>query len=218
MKFVFQRQAPSVSSTGLPPGSSASLSNPDVVASVEEIWMQKAFEGGWAIKAGQFKPPFLREELVSFTNQLTLERSLINDTFTTKWTQGVQLEWQNDMFRVQGFYGDGLRANHVNPVTNAGTAGNYPGGYLTSFNVNETNYAFVGRAEWKAAGEWNQFKDFNSYRGDKFGALSVSRRWAKSSSDAHVVALGEEHVGTRWRRHAGLRRMESLSLRRGAPA
>jgi hypothetical protein len=133
--------------------------------------VQKAFSNGWAVKAGQFKAPFLREELVSSAYQLAVERSLLNDTFTTKFAQGVQVEWEQESFRVQGFYGDGMRANRVNAVANAGTAGNYAGSYLEDFQTNDVNYAFAGRAEYKAAGAWKQFKDFNSYRGDEFGLL-----------------------------------------------
>lgn len=165
VKPVFNRASVSLS------GGAQSLSSRDVVGSIEDIWVQKAFSDGLSIRAGQFKAPFLREELVSSASQLAVERSVVNDTFSTKFSQGVQLEWEQDMFRVQGFYGDGLRANHVGPTTGSGALGDYGGAYLTDFQTNDTDWAFAGRAELKLAGQWKQFKDLTSFRGEEFGVM-----------------------------------------------
>ena len=151
--------------------SATSGSTTQVNGSIEDIWVQKAFDGGLAIKAGQFKAPYLREELVSSSAQLAVERSLVNELFTMKFVQGIQVEWEQEMFRLQGFYGDSGRANGVNVVSTAATAGGYAGSFETDFQTNQTAYALAGRAEYKAAGTWKQFKDFNSYRGDEFGLL-----------------------------------------------
>ena len=169
-KPVFNRQAVTVSGSNLG-GGSVSLSSADVNGSIEDIWMQKAFDGGWSIRAGQFKAPFLREELVSSTSQLAVERSLVNDTFSTKFSQGVQVEWEQEMFKLTGFYGDGLRALRTSPVSNSAIAGNFNGAYLTDFQTADTNWAFAGRAEMKLAGQWKQFKDLTSFRGEEFGLL-----------------------------------------------
>ncbi|MFO0828003.1 MAG: porin [Phycisphaerales bacterium] len=171
IKPVFNRQSVTLSTTNFPSGQSASLGSASVNGSIEDIWVQKAFENGLAVRAGQFKAPFLREELVSSAAQLAVERSLLNDVFSTKFSQGVQLEWEQEMFKLQGFYGDGLRANATSPVTNAAIAANYNGSYLTDYQTNDTNWAFAGRAEFKAAGQWKQFKDLTSYRGEEFGLL-----------------------------------------------
>jgi hypothetical protein len=148
-------------------GSNSSNAN----GSIENIWIQKAYANGIAIRAGQFKAPYLREELVSSTSQLAVERSMLNDYFSAKFTQGVQMEWEQELFRLQGFYGDGFRANGVNASNNAGVMGNYNGSYVTDSGTNRTNYAFAGRAELKLAGNWRQFRDLSSFRGEDMGIL-----------------------------------------------
>lgn len=165
VKPVFNRASTSISS------GAQTLSNRDVVGSIEDIWVQKGFGNGLSIRAGQFKAPFLREELVSSSSQLAVERTLVNDTFTTKFSQGVQVEWEQDMFRIQGFYGDGLRANRVGPTTGSGALSDYSGAYLTDFQTNDTDWAFAGRAELKLAGQWKQFRDLTSFRGEELGVL-----------------------------------------------
>ncbi len=148
-----------------------SLSNRDVVGSIEDIWVQKSFANGFSVRGGQFKAPFLREELVSSSSQLAVERSVVNDTFSTKFAQGVQVEWEQEMFRLQAFYGDGLRANHTGVTTGSGAVGDFGGSYLSDFQTNDTDWAFAGRAELKLAGQWKQFRDLTSFRGEDFGVL-----------------------------------------------
>ncbi|MDZ4831511.1 MAG: porin [Phycisphaerae bacterium] len=167
---------------------STSGSTTQVNGSVEEIFIQKAFDGGFAVRAGQFKAPFLREELVSSSAQLTVERSLVNDVFTMKFVQGVQLEWEQEMFRVDGFYGDTGRQNAVNVAKDAATASNYLGSYNTDFQTNRSAYAIAARAEYKAAGTWKQFKDLTSYRGEEFGLLFGLAGMSQNLRPNNVVA------------------------------
>ncbi|MDZ4754727.1 MAG: porin [Phycisphaerae bacterium] len=188
VKPSFNRQSIALSS------GSQSLSSSDVNATVEDIWVQKAFDGGFSVRAGQFKAPFLREELVSSSSQLAVERTLVNDAFSTKFSQGVQLEYEQDTFRLQGFYGDGLRANRVNPVATAGSAGSYSGSYLSDFQTNKTNYAFAGRAELKLAGTWKQFRDLTSFRGEEFGLLLGVGGMAQSLRPTPTSDMSAKHM------------------------
>jgi phosphate-selective porin OprO and OprP len=165
IKPIFNRSSVSIS------GGDQTLSGRDVNGSIEDIFIQKSFGNGLSIRAGQFKAPFLREELVSSAAQLAVERSVVTDTFSTKFSQGVQLEWEQDAFRVMAFYGDGLRANRVGPTTGSGAMSDYGGAYLTDFQTNDTDWAFAGRAELKLAGQWKQFRDMTSFRGEEFGML-----------------------------------------------
>lgn len=165
VKPIFNRSSTSLSS------GDQTLSNRDVVGSIEDIWVQKSFGNGFSVRGGQFKAPFLREELVSSSSQLAVERSVVNDAFTTKFSQGIQVEWEQDMFRLQAFYGDGLRANRTGVTTGAGSIGDFGGAYLSDFQTNDTDWAFAGRAELKLAGQWKQFRDLTSFRGEEFGVL-----------------------------------------------
>ena len=156
-----------------------SFSSSNIVGGVENVWIQKDFGNGINVRAGQFKSPFLREELVSSSSQLAVERSLVSEMFSTKFSQGVQFEYggrAGDPMRAQLFYGDGLRANAVNVPTNTATswanpAGGFAGGYTTPFNANLTNWSFAGRVELLGAGNWKQFRDLSSFRGEEFGWL-----------------------------------------------
>ena len=149
-------------------------------AFVDEAFVTKDLGGGWSLRAGQFKPPFLREELVTTTAQLAVERSLVNDFFSAQKSQGLRLGWNDEQFKVEGFYGDTIRAGGSAPYSltgttagalNAGSALGVPTSQNTGFNVNPSDYAFAARAEWKPQGEWKQFKDMQSYRGEGQGML-----------------------------------------------
>ena len=149
-------------------------------AFVDEAFVTKDLGGGWSLRAGQFKPPFLREELVGTTAQLAAERSLVNDFFSAQKSQGLRLGWNDEQFKIEGFYGDTIRAAESAPYSltgttadalNAGSALGVPTSQNTGFNVNTSDYAFAARAEWKPLGEWKQFKDMQSYRGEGQGLL-----------------------------------------------
>jgi len=138
---------------------------------LDDAWVQKSFDGGYALRMGQFKAPFLREELISATGQLAVERSLVNEVFSLARSQGVSFGWMGEQFRAEGFYGDALRANAAIPTNGAGAAGNVASGQNVAFQSGTTDYAFAARAEYKPLGEWKQFKDAQSYRGEAAGLL-----------------------------------------------
>jgi len=147
---------------------------------LDDAFIGKDLGDGWSLRIGQFKPPFLREELVSAVSQLAVERSLVNDAFSAGRAQGLRLGWQNEQFKVEAFYGDALRANATAPyaVTSGATGPLNAGGALgvaasqnTGFNANQSDYAFATRIEWKPLGEWKQFRDMQSYRGEGQGFM-----------------------------------------------
>lgn len=200
VQLVFNR-GPATLSTG-----SQSLSSGNIVGSIENIWVQKDFGNGLNLRAGQFKSPFLREELVSSTSQLAVERSLVNDVFSTKFSQGLQLEYggrAGDPLKAQVFYGDGLRANASSVPTNtatnfASTAGGFAGGYTTPFNATSTNWAFAGRLEWLGAGQWKQFRDFNSFRGEDAGWMVGLGAMGQSIRPANEGAVPSSATQGMW--------------------
>tara|TARA_B100000959_G_scaffold270373_1_gene317124 strand:- start:81 stop:1502 length:1422 start_codon:yes stop_codon:yes gene_type:complete len=72
-----------------------------------DAYIQKKFDDGSWFKFGQFKANFLRENIVSSSKQLTVERSMLDNAFTYGWTQGVELGWQNDDVKIVAQYTDG---------------------------------------------------------------------------------------------------------------
>lgn len=147
---------------------------------LEDAWVQKKLDGGFALKVGQFKAPFMREELQSAFGQETVERSLVNGVFTAARTQGVSLIWSDDNLRFEVMYSDALQASATAPYAlsgsnavalNAGASQGIANSVNTGFSTNPSDYAFAGRAEWKPEGEWAQFKDAQSFVGEQRGVL-----------------------------------------------
>lgn len=107
----------------------------------------------WKIDIGQFKIPFLREFLVSSGRQQALERSFINHTFNANRSQGVQLSYRADKWAAHAMVHDGTLSKN------------------TPASIDRTDFAVAGRVEMLLAGEWSQFKDFQSWPDEEYGLL-----------------------------------------------
>jgi hypothetical protein len=134
---------------------------------LQDAWVRYNLNNDWSIRGGQFKVPFNREELISSAHQLTVERSLVNESLNLGRTQGVELTWAGEHLRVSGATGDGA----TDSVGGFGIID--PGGEpLNSNALNEdVELAFHGRFDWKLAGTWDQFMDFTSPLDDPMGVL-----------------------------------------------
>jgi len=135
-------------------------------------------ENGWNVMFGQFKLPFLREELVSAKHQLAWERSPMNESFTLDRAQGIQFGFEGDATRFMAAFSDG-----------AGTANtDYTSGA-------EADFALTGRLEFKWAGDWRQFRDFTSFQNSDFaGMVGVAGHYQSGgetlgTTDADLWAL-----------------------------
>src|SRR5690606_6952326 len=120
-------------------------------AVLEEAWAQYNFGNGWKARWGQFKLPLLREELVSSSRQLAVERSFVNEFFTQDRSQGIELSYEQEDWRFAFAFSDGLDTENTDINSDA-----------------ENDYAFTGRFEYKMAGTWSRFADFTSREGDDF--------------------------------------------------
>jgi hypothetical protein len=147
---------------------------------LEDAFVEKKFDGGVSLRAGQFKAPFLRESIDSVTGLMAVERSLVDSFFTAGRPQGLRLALESEFVRVEGFYGDELSALGSAPYSivgdaaadlNASPALGVPGSFNSGYTAVQTDYAFIGRIEAKTAGEWKQFKDMQSFRGETAAAL-----------------------------------------------
>lgn len=135
---------------------------------IEDGWIDYNFENGWSVKLGQFKAPFAREELVSSSKQLAVERSLVNEVFTGNRTQGIMLTYKNDDFRISGSIDDGFDNGDF-----AGGAGNLDlDAANRGWQTEDVEGSFSIRGEYLIAGEWKQFKDFTSKRGSETGMMA----------------------------------------------
>lgn len=108
----------------------------------------------WAIRAGQFKLPFMQEELNSHTNLLTLDRSVVHAVFSPVYGQGVDVTHTGKSLRWAVAFSDGARTEN------------------TAFDASsEAQWALTGRIDARLAGEWKQLDSFNSWRGRPFAAF-----------------------------------------------
>jgi hypothetical protein len=133
---------------------------------LENAYIKKDLGNGFNVMVGQFKSPFLREWLVNSKYQLAVERSLVSTLFSTGWTQGIQLGWNNDMLRVMASYNDGANNANLGSVSGTNVAG-----VSGNSGVGFAQWAFTGRIEAMLSGNWAQFDNLTSMRGEGSGIL-----------------------------------------------
>jgi hypothetical protein len=152
-------------------------------AQLEDAWIQKDFENGMYLRMGQYKPPFLREELVSSSRQLLIERSLLNERYNQDYSQGISLGYETDMFRLEGMFSDGI-----------GDRNAWGPSYQNSpWQQTTTEYALTARGEFKVAGEWSQFDDFTSWSGEPFGLMiGAAANWQRQEDGTNGPASGQQ--------------------------
>jgi hypothetical protein len=117
------------------------------------------YGNGNKVTMGTMKVPFLREELVEAQYQLAGERSLMNNTFTGGYTDGVAFSGEGDQLRWAVAFTDGARQGQ--------TAFDPGSGFL----FGDTEWAFTGRVEYLASGMWDQFDDMTSAQGSAQGIM-----------------------------------------------
>ena len=114
------------------------------------------FGNGWKVYGGQFKVPFLFEELVESQYQQAVDRSVVNYLYTGGYTQGIAVDYLGDQF-------------HVVASWNNGFGGPVGVGLNSAALAADTEIAFSARGEWLAMGNWDQFKDITSPQGEEMG-------------------------------------------------
>jgi hypothetical protein len=103
-------------------------------------------DGDIRVRFGQFKLPLLKEELVSDTEQLTVDRSTLNAVFTGSRSQGVELNWSGEQTRLFAMVSDGLSALNTDFA-----------------HEKEADFGLTLRGEWLWEGA--DFKPFDSFTG-----------------------------------------------------
>lgn len=109
-----------------------------------DAWAKWQINDDMALRVGQFKLPTWQEWTVSETRQTFVERSVLDARFAQLYSQGVELTWTQDKFRVIGAFSDGLRSWNDNS----------PG----------QQWGLSARAELLVEGTFDQRGDFQSFR------------------------------------------------------
>ncbi len=144
---------------------------------LEEAWFAYEFADGWHLKAGQFKAPFLRDELVDSAYQQAVERSIVTDIFTTDYTQGVQVSYTTEQWRVAAMLHDGSYAAN------------------SSWDEDAVDMAVSARGEFLLAGNWAQFEDYAAF-GDTMGILlGAAVTWENAAGETGATGITPVGLG-----------------------
>lgn len=172
---------------------------------LDDAWAGYNFDNNFDVRMGQFKLPFMREELVPSYNQLAVDRSMTNEIFTGGRSQGVELGYEREDFRTafavsDGFNSDDTAFNAFNNMLTLDDDGNVIGGSaFGAGNVNgsEADIAITGRFEWLAMGTWEQFEDFTAdYEQDEFAMLlGVAGHWEQSPNNGMTTVTSIDAFG-----------------------
>ena len=151
------------------------------VFNFQDVMITKAYDSGLEVSVGQFKTPFMREELVSSRHQLAVDRSMVNAFFNSGRGVGVDVRYRTDQFSLEGAYTNGMRTALSSGQMN------------TNSSNDPTDYAFAARAQWKIAGDWDQFESFNAAvdqsTGVMVGVAGMIQEYNSSVSDQTAFGL-----------------------------
>jgi len=137
------------------------------VSDLEFAYVEKAMDNGMSIRVGQFQAPWLREVLVDSSMQLAAERSVMAQLFSQGYSQGIQWGMENDSYRINAGFFDGVGG--ATPLTGTGLDYNSRN---TTWSASPTAWAFAARADFKMSGDWSQFDDFSSFKGEEAGMMA----------------------------------------------
>jgi hypothetical protein len=119
---------------------------------VEDVWVTRQLADGLTVKAGQFKLPFMREELTSSSRGLAVERSAVNEFFSTQRSEQIQLQIAPaDNIRILASISDG---------SNEG---------FSTIGADAVEFAFTARVDIALQGDLAQTKDFSAWSGEPTG-------------------------------------------------
>jgi hypothetical protein len=163
-----------------------------------DSWVRYTFTNEWSVRAGQFKLPFMREELVSEAERLAVEQSLFNLDFSVGRSQGLELEYHDSANAWSIALSDGMTARPGSILQQLMTSlvtGQVPG-MNTSALAQNAEFAITSRYERLLAGSWEQFQDFTSPMDDEFGMMvGVAINWQKNeSASTPIVGNGREQM------------------------
>jgi hypothetical protein len=131
-----------------------------------DAWLRAEVSDGIAIRVGQFKLPFAREQLVDSGHQLAVGRSTIVDHLGVGYSQGLEAQFVSDDIRVLVAISNGGTDNLFGVLK---AAGSEP--LNSDWASDQMDWAGTARVEWKLAGRWSQFNTMTSPPGDEFAFL-----------------------------------------------
>ncbi len=115
---------------------------------LEEYHVSHRISDNLEIAGGKMKLPFLREELVSSSRQLAVERSTTNEFFTLNRAEGVRLTYGEENWVVNFMVSDGANSE------------------TSEFDDDSSETALTLRGDIALEGDLDQGKDFTGWSGE----------------------------------------------------
>jgi hypothetical protein len=159
-------------------------------ATVDFGYVQKTMDNGFSFRLGQFRAPWMREMLVEDGMQLAVDRSVLSAYFGQGFSQGLGFGYAQENWKVDAYVGNGVFSG----VTNGPGTGQNQG-----WSTNATNWSFSGRFEYLIKGNWDQFADESSFRGEDFGVMvgvaGLAQRYDNQAPIQNVASSGDKTYG-----------------------
>ncbi len=143
------------------------------------------------IQGGEAKGPFLREEMISSSKQLTVERSLMNEFFTVGKIQGIwAIIEPNDQVKYHIAISDGVGSGESGDAIVAGVGG--VAGTTKNFASDRADIAITARVDIKLAGSWRQWKEFSAWSDQEHAAFlgAAVHYESAETGDNQIASLG----------------------------
>jgi hypothetical protein len=132
-----------------------------------DAWVRVALDDQWSVRVGQYRAPYSRETLVADSNQMAVDRSVIDYHLGLWYTQGIELESLTDDWRWRLSFDEGGTDNIAGELELVGTEPMDRPWYST-----DSQFSVTSRLEHKLSGSWEQFAQFTSPQGDETGLLA----------------------------------------------
>jgi len=144
-----------------------------------DAYVDYNYQNGFSARAGQFKVPLLRQELVSDTAQEGMGRVLANDVFSQKRSQGIMGTWRNEAWQVRGALSDGISTQNTVYTSPA-----------------EADIALTGRVDYRGgAGDWKLFDSFTSWQGTENCWLAgAAVHWQSSGNTNSTASVPQQDL------------------------
>ena len=136
--------------------------------SIDDAIISYAINDNWTVLGGKFKLPFLRQELVSSSRQIAVDRGITTDYFSVKRAEQIQLQYNNERLRVAVAFSDGANTGFSD----------YDSSWMDfdeDFDDSpyDAEYAFTGRVDYQLLGDdWNGLKQTSAQGLDTEQALA----------------------------------------------
>ena len=161
---------------------------------LEDAYVWTELSEGVNIGWGQGRTGFMTEDSLYETKSLAVDQSVVNAVFGQGRSQGIVLWSQDEDWSWEIAFTDGFRSAN------------------SDFGASPADYAFTGRADFKVAGDWEQFEQFTSAQGSEYAAkVGGALHWqdgpdtpASSGTEQFAWTFDAQVAGDGWNAFAAI--------------